>query len=254
MIGIEIGQDVCTIRFKRPQKKNALTCDMYAEATEALRKAAESNTVKALVIRGEGDYFCSGHDINDFLRSGGIHSDHPLLGFLSAIESFPKMLVGVVEGSAIGIGVTMLFHCDFVISMRKAKFQTPFITLGLCAEAGSSRLAERILGKPLAREMLLLGAEIPAAKLDGKLINDITDTPSQTEAALKILLSKIKRLPMSGILQNKDLMRERGETIVQTMEREAKSFALLLKSPATQKIIAAKLAESATKKQSSVKR
>lgn len=241
---IEVGYSdfFSYITFTRVAKKNALNKEMYLKMIDIFKYTAESKIIKALIIRAEGDFFCSGQDITEFIQNPqGFNEEHPLLIFLKLIESFPKFLIFVVEGHAVGIGVTMLLHGDFIIAQRGIKFSTPFVQMGLCAEAGSSQLLERIIGKPTAKEMLLLGREVSVEKLKGRLVNEITTTRPHTEALLTIVKKQILELPLSGILKNKDLMRHRNEPIEETMQREVDAFAYLLKSPETQNIIQRKL-------------
>lgn len=249
MINIGYTDYFCTIKFDRAHKRNALSKEMYAQMIDAFEKTSKSETIKALIIKSTGDYFCSGHDINDFIDNpNGFNSDHPLLKFLAQLENFSKLLIFVLDGHATGIGMTMLLHADFVIAQRKVELSTPFIHMGLCAEAGSSQLLERIIGKGTAREMLLLGRTVKAEKLKGTLINELTISNAQSDAFLTIVKKQIAELPLSGILKNKELMRVRNEPITQTMEREIQSFAYLLQSHETQKLIKKILEKNKSKK------
>ena len=116
--------------------------------------------MKAVIIDHEGDFFCAGHDLNDFLQNP-MNDQHPVLRFLEQLRIFPKYLIITLSGSAAGVGATMLCHADFVIVKRGISLETPFVTLGLNAEAGSSQLFARIFGHHLARDMLLLGRKKP---------------------------------------------------------------------------------------------
>ena len=127
-------------------------------------------------------------------------------------------MICVLDGDAIGIGATLLLQSDFVIAQKTVDISMPFIQMGLCAEAGSSQLLERIIGKPLAREMLLLGRSIKAERLKGLLINELTTSHIQSDAMLTLVKKQINDLPLSGILKNKDLMRYRSESLQKTME------------------------------------
>lgn len=244
MININYSDFFCTITFDRVQKNNSLNHEMYFQMIDAFTKVSQSKTIKAIILKAKGDYFCTGHDIHEFVKNpDGLNAQHPLLKFLGHLESFSKLLICVLDGHAIGVGATILLHADFVIAQKKVELSTPFIQMGLCAEAGSSQLLERIIGKPLAREMLLLGRPIKAERLKGSLINELTITNLQSDAMLTLVKKQISELPLSGILKNKDLMRYRSEALSVTMEREIQSFALLLKSPETQKLITKKITE-----------
>ena len=170
-----------------------------------------------------------------------------MLKFLGHLENFPKLLICVLDGHAIGIGTTLLLHADFIITQKKVELSTPFIQMGLCAEAGSSQLLERIIGKANATEMLILGRTVKAEKLKGLLINEVTTSDLQSDAMLTLIKKQISALPLSGILQNKELMRHRPEELKTTIEREIQSFATMLKSPTTQKLIIKKLTENKEK-------
>jgi enoyl-CoA hydratase/carnithine racemase len=242
MIEIGYSEDFCTITFAREKKKNALIKEMYLKLIEAFEQSLESKTVKAVIIRGKGDYFCAGHDIEEFITNPKeLNPNHPLLKFLGYLENFSKLLIFVLDGHAIGIGATMLLHADFIIARKNLEISMPFIQMGLCAEAGSSQLLERIIGKPLAREMLLLGRKIKTDRLKGTLINELTNNLTQSNAMLTLIKKQINTIPMSGILQNKNLMHHRSEPLSKTMEREIQSFSFLLQSPETQKIINQKI-------------
>lgn len=249
MINISYSDSFCTITFDRVQKKNSLNKEMYLQMIDVFDKAVQSQTIKAIIIKAKGDFFSAGHDIYEFVKDpDGLNSEHPLLKFLGHLEHFSKLLICVLDGDAIGIGATLLLHADFVIAQKTVDISMPFIQMGLCAEAGSSQLLERIIGKPLAREMLLLGRSIKAERLKGLLINELTTSHIQSDAMLTLVKKQINDLPLSGILKNKDLMRYRSESLHITMEREIQSFALLLKSSETQRLIAQKLTTNKTKR------
>lgn len=240
MIKIETSEDFHHIILARPKKKNAINSEMYAQMAAALEQAAGSTTVKAAIISHEGDFFCAGHDLNDFLQNP-LNDDHPLLKFLEQLKSFPKYLIMVLNGSAVGIGTTMLCHADFVIAKQGITLETPFVTLGLNAEAGSSQLFSRIFGHHIARDMLLLGHKKPIEMFQTTLLHALCPNKNIVNAILHKLKSDISHLPLSGILANKDLMQYRHETLDETFIREAQSFKFLLQTKETQKIIAQKL-------------
>ena len=249
MITIGYKDHFCTIELNRANKKNALCPEMYEQICDALTKSLKSETIKAVIFKSTGDYFCAGHDINDFIDNPkNFNEKHPLLRFLAQLENFAKMIICVLNGHAIGIGTTMLLHADFIIAQRKCELSTPFIKMGLCAEAGSSQLLERIVGRATAREMLLLGRTIKAERLKGTLINELTTSNVQSDALLTIVKKQIALLPLSGILKNKELMRIRNEAMTTTMEREIQSFSYLLQSNETQRLIQNILKENKLKK------
>ncbi|HBT96736.1 MAG TPA: enoyl-CoA hydratase, partial [Desulfobulbaceae bacterium] len=148
---------VLTLTFNRLERKNAINLAMYAALADALSEAGDDPTVRVAVIEGHETVFCAGNDLEDFLHRPPTDADRPGLRFLYSISSFPKPLVAAVCGPAVGIGTTLLFHCDLVYAGDNAVLSMPFVNLGLCPEAASSLLAPRQLGYHHAAEMLLLG-------------------------------------------------------------------------------------------------
>ncbi|MDH4191844.1 MAG: enoyl-CoA hydratase-related protein, partial [Betaproteobacteria bacterium] len=155
---------VCRIEIVRPDKKNALTLAMYAAIADALAAAEDDAGVRAILIHGRPDCFCSGNDLKDFLERPVHDDDSPAWRFLRTIAAMKKPLVAAVGGPAIGIGTTLLLHCDLVYATPAARFQLPFVPLGLVPEAGSSLLLPQLAGYQRAAELLLLGRPFGAEK------------------------------------------------------------------------------------------
>jgi enoyl-CoA hydratase/carnithine racemase len=154
---------VTTITFHRPARKNALTVQMYADAVAALRSAAADPAVRVVLFTGSGDSFTSGNDVADFMNTPPSGEDSPVFQFLLALLRFEKPVVVAVNGTAVGIGVTMLLHADIVYVADSAKLKMPFTTLGLCAEGAASFLLPRMAGHARAAELLLFGEAFDAA-------------------------------------------------------------------------------------------
>ena len=154
---IEIADGLQTIRINRPDKKNALTVDMYSAITEALRHADNNADIRVTLITGTDDMFTAGNDIFDFLQSPPVDEDSPVVQFLYTISTAAKPIVAAVEVVAVGVGTTMLFHCDLVYAGENARLQMPFVNLGVVPEAGSSPLLPQMMGHQRAAELLLLG-------------------------------------------------------------------------------------------------
>jgi enoyl-CoA hydratase/carnithine racemase len=152
------------IQINRPEKKNALTAEMYAAIAAALKAADADAGVRAVLIHGAGDAFTAGNDLQDFLANAPRTPDAPVFGFLEAVSHAEKPLVAAVSGVAVGVGTTMLLHCDLVYAADGTKFALPFVNLGLCPEAASSFLLPAIVGYQRAAELLLLGEPFDAAK------------------------------------------------------------------------------------------
>lgn len=157
MIKSVLDGGVYSISMNRPEKKNAINIEMYIQLKDAIKYADESDDIKVLVLSGEGGCFTSGNDLSDFLSFPEKIEENPAMQFIDAIANAKKPIVAVVSGLAIGIGVTMLLHCDIVISSKNAVFQMPFVNLGLCPEAGSTFLLPNIVGYQKAAKLMLTG-------------------------------------------------------------------------------------------------
>jgi enoyl-CoA hydratase/carnithine racemase len=152
------------IQINRPEKKNALTADMYAAIAQAIRAADADAGVRVVLIHGAGDAFTAGNDLQDFLANPPRTADAPVIRFLDAVSHAEKPLVAAVSGVAVGVGTTMLLHCDLVYAAAGTKFALPFVNLALCPEAASSFLLPAIVGYQRAAELLLLGEPFDAAQ------------------------------------------------------------------------------------------
>jgi enoyl-CoA hydratase/carnithine racemase len=227
---------VMQIRIQRPEKKNALTVAMYAALTAALTEAERDPAVHVAVLTGSGDSFTSGNDIADFLAAPPTGEDSPVFHFLAALRTFGKPLIAAVNGIAVGIGVTMLLHCDLVYVRAGAILQLPFVNLGLSPEAGSSLLLPRLIGYPRAAELLLLGEPFRAEQaLDWGLINGIG---ADAGATLELALTKAQRLaqqPPAAVHLTKALLkRVEVEATQETIALESQYFVEQLSSPEAQ--------------------
>jgi len=221
---------VFTIRLDRPEKKNAISLAMYEALTAALKAAAEDPAVRVAVIRG-GDDFSAGNDIADFLAGGGEAGLTPIVDFLDALSAFPKPLVAGVRGAAIGIGTTLLLHCDVVLATPSARFALPFVQLGLVPEAASSLLLPAALGRLKASWWLLTGEgfDAEAARDAGLITRLIAETTLEME--LDAVAARLAALPPAALRRTKALLREPQEAAVrEAMTREVEAFAAQLKS------------------------
>ena len=218
------------VRMNRPEKKNALTQPMYAAMTAALREAEASEAIRCVMLAGGPGAFCAGSDIGDFQKraEGGLESI--TIDFLYALARNRKPLVAAVGGLAVGIGTTMLFHCDHVVAAGGAVFSTPFIKLGLIPEAGSSLLAPRLLGYARAFELLVMGRTLSAeeAKHAG-LVNSVVDAAAVEETALKAA-REIAALPAGAVAVARKLMRGELDDVVKRIDTETMHFKERLQS------------------------
>ena len=235
---VEAG--VMTITFNRVDKKNSITRAMYAALADALEAAAQDASVRVVVLQGDPTVFSAGNDIGDFLQQPPSSQDSPVFRFLRAIASFPKPVIAAVCGPAVGIGTTMLFHCDLVYAGDNAAFSMPFVNLGLCPEAASSLLAPQLLGYHRAAEALLLGEPFMAeAALEVGLVNRVVP-PTECNAVAQAQARKLAGKPLSSLVETKRLMKL-GQTapVLERMAIEGDSFGRMLGEPAAREAFTA---------------
>ncbi|HEX8108838.1 MAG TPA: enoyl-CoA hydratase-related protein, partial [Kofleriaceae bacterium] len=183
-VRVTTADRVTTIRLDRPDKKNAITIEMYDALCAALEAAAADPAVRAVVSGGTRDCFTAGNDLGDFARAAQGGDTSSGRRFLHTLAGFDKPLIGAVAGVAIGIGTTMLLHCDLVYAAPTARFRTPFVDLALVPEAGSSLLLPALVGARRAAQLLLLGEQLDAqAALAWGLITAVVDDPDAAAAA-----------------------------------------------------------------------
>lgn len=221
---------VFTIELSRREKKNAITVDMYRGLSDALDEARADEAVGAVYLRGQADLFTAGNDLGDFLtpRAREEGAGHR---FLHTIASFPKPIVAAVGGPAIGIGTTMLLHCDLVVASENARFQLPFVSLGLCPEAGSSLLLPQMAGPRLAAELMLLGEFFDAEMaLRAGIVNHVVPVAALLEHGGS-LAQRLAGQPADALVTTKALLkRPMGRSILDAIEEEYPHFERLLAS------------------------
>lgn len=236
LISSDITDKTLTIQFNRADKKNALTSLMYKSMTDLLKDADSNSKVATVLFRGQSNLFTSGNDVKDFLKRDP-NETPSAIHFLNAISKFSKPIVAAVGGDAIGIGTTMLMHCDIVIAADNARFQLPFVNLGLCPEAASSYLLQELSGTKMASQLLLLGEYFNAqVALQSGIINFITPEDNLIESAMGIA-HKLGQQPSDAIRTTKRLLKSHHENIVsETMKEELLEFSRLLNTPASKEI------------------
>jgi enoyl-CoA hydratase/carnithine racemase len=223
---------VRTVRMNRPDKKNALTMAMYEAMAVAIESAQQTPALRCLLIAGAPTAFCAGNDIGDFLKmatdEGALGA--PILRFLYALARYQLPLVAAVQGNAVGVGTTMLMHCDHVVASSEARFSTPFVGLGLVPEAGSSLIAPRLLGHARAFSLLVMGRPLSAdeAKAAG-LVNTVVPSDAVEAGAMKAA-REIAALPPQGVLASRRLMRGSPDEVVARIDEEAELFKTRLRS------------------------
>ena len=230
---VEDHGPVRQITLNRPAKKNALTPPMYAELTNQLNLAAGDFAIRVVVICGAGSAFTAGNDIFDFLNTPPTSSDSPVMQFLAAIHNFPKPLIASVHGNAVGIGTTMLMHCDLVYAAVDAKFQMPFVSLGLVPEAGSSLLFPKLAGHVKASEIFLTGRSFDSKEaLEMKLINSIEADPLAKAIATSQIIAN---QPPEAVINTKALLKSGSyESVTAVMRVEGELFQMALESEEAQ--------------------
>ncbi len=231
---------VTTLTLNRLQRKNSLTAAMYGQLADALAQAAEDTQVRVVVIQGHETIFSAGNDIGDFLNNPPASEDAPVFRFLRGISGFAKPLVAAVCGPAVGVGTTLLLHCDLIYAGDNAAFSTPFVNLGLCPEAASSLLMPRLMGHPRAAEALLLGEPFSAeSALEWGLVNRIVP-PTEVNALAQQQARRLASKPMSSLLETKRLMKLSTQSeVAQRMGQEALIFGRMLGEPAAREAFTA---------------
>jgi enoyl-CoA hydratase/carnithine racemase len=232
-VRIALSEGILHIQMNRPEKKNALTHFMYQAMADAILGADKDGATRVILLTGTADCFTSGNDLGDFVaisQESGIKPHNP---FLPAISRAQKPVIAAVNGVAIGIGTTMLFHCDLVYAGTKARFQLPFVNLGLCPELGSSLLLPRLVGHQKAAELLLMGEPF-GAEIARELgfVNAVCPDEILFETAFR-KARQLAAQPPASVRLTKALLKRPVETALsQTIEEELTLFVELLKSPA----------------------
>jgi enoyl-CoA hydratase/carnithine racemase len=224
---------VLHLKLNRPEKKNALTQEMYQSLGTKINEAAADFAIRAVVISSEGDSFTAGNDINDFANNPQMDEGSPVFNFLFAIHNFPKPLIASVHGRAVGIGTTMLMHCDIVTANPNTIFSMPFVSLGLVAEGGSSYLFPRLVGHAKAAEILLTGRNFSADEaLQMGLINSIAD--DQLAAAMKFA-QELAEQPPTAVINTKALLKSGShDALNQVIRAEGELFKMAMDSDEAQ--------------------
>ena len=235
-----VADGVLTLTINRVEKKNAFTPAMYAAMADGLEQARTDPAIRVTVIQGDITVFSAGNDIGDFLKREPSTQESPVFQFLRAIASHPKPVIAAVCGPAVGIGTTLLFHCDLVYAGDNAAFSMPFANLGLCPEAASSLLVPQMMGYHRAAEALLLGEPFMAeAAMEVGLVNRILP-PTEVNAMVQMQARKLAAKPLASLIETKRLMKKgQMAQVVAQMSEEGESFARLLQEPAAKEAFTA---------------
>jgi enoyl-CoA hydratase/carnithine racemase len=235
-----IDAGVMTITFNRLDKKNSITSSMYAAMADAVAQAGADPAVRVVVFQGHESIFSAGNDIGDFLNQPPSTQESPVFRFLRGIATFEKPLLAAVAGPAVGIGTTMLFHCDLVYAGDNAAFSMPFVNLGLCPEAASSLLAPRMFGYHRAAEALLMGEPFFAeAAQEVGLVNRVVP-PTEVNGYAQAQARKLAAKPLTSLMATKRLMKGGDQqAVLQKMDEEGQSFGRMLREPAAKEAFGA---------------
>lgn len=239
---VEAG--VMTLTFNRVEKKNSITIAMYAALADALQQAATDTAVRVVLLQGDATVFSAGNDIADFQQASkqpaGPREQQPVWRFLRALATFPKPLLAAVCGPAVGIGTTLLLHCDLVYAGDNAALALPFVNLGLVPEAASSLLLPQMLGTHRAAEALLLGEPILAeAALEVGLVNRVVP-PTECNAVAQQQARKLAAKPLASLVETKRLMKGAQQAaVLARMDEEGEVFGRMLHGPAAREAFAA---------------
>ncbi|WNC74244.1 enoyl-CoA hydratase-related protein [Thalassotalea psychrophila] len=236
---IEENHGVYTITLNRLDKKNALSAAMYNQLTNHFNYANEQDNIHCILIKGDENCFCAGNDLADFVSTA--KEDLPALDFIKALANVRKPIVAAVAGPAIGIGTTMLLHCDMIIAASNCKFALPFTKLGLCLEAGSSLLLPAKVGANKAFELAVLGELFSAEQaLEYGLVNQVCQSNELIEKAESVART-IANLPADAVQTSRKLIRQSTtKLLAEVLDNEAKEFVRLVNGKHCQSILAGK--------------
>jgi enoyl-CoA hydratase/carnithine racemase len=231
-IDVHTEGGIATIAFARPDKKNAITAAMYAAMADGLAAAAADPAVRAVLITGSAECFTAGNDLQDFLANPPSGDDSPVWRFLHRLAGFPKPVVAAPCGVAVGVGTTLLLHCDLVYAGDNARFSVPFAALGLCPEAASSLLMPAIAGWQRAAEKLLLGEPFGADEAREMGVVNRVLPAAEAIGFARAQAAKLAALPPASLRETKRLMKgAMADAIPARMAEEGMVFGRMLRAP-----------------------
>jgi len=240
LIKSETRDRVARIQLARLEKKNALTGDMYASLADAIGAADADPQVRALLLFGAPDCFCAGNDVGDFLHRPPLAQGSPSQRFFQAMLDLRKPLVAAVGGPAVGIGTTMLLHCDLVYAASNARFQLPFVPLGIVPEFGSTYLLPLLAGYQRAAELLLLGQPFTAQKAhEVGIVTEVVPQEKLLDHAFQVSTALAALAPESIRLTRQLLKKRHGQAVREAIAEETAVFAERLKSPEAKEAMSA---------------
>lgn len=227
-----------TITLNRFDKKNALNALMYQQLCQHFTYAKNNNHIHCILIHGDENCFCAGNDLQDFVERSEDDDSLAALDFVKVLSEFNKPIVAAVAGAAVGIGTTLLLHCDMVIAANNAKFKLPFTQLGLCPEAGSTLLLTQLVGQNRAFELMVLGNTFSAEQaLQYGIVNQVC-LPSELITTGENIANTISRLPNDAVMTSRRLIRQASQSqLSQVIEDEGNEFSRLVNTPECKAIL-----------------
>jgi enoyl-CoA hydratase/carnithine racemase len=232
LINVTDAGSVRTVRINRPDKKNALTASMYAALAAAFEGADDDANIRCVLLAGAPGAFSAGNDLQEFLGAAvsGQGPDDAVVRFLHALVRLQRPLVAAVQGVAIGVGTTILLHCDYVVAAADARFSTPFVGLGLTPEAASTLLAPRLMGQRRAFSLLVMGRPLDAAAAQACGLVNAVVPPDGVEAEAMTAARDIAALPAEAVAASRRLMRGSPDEIAARIDEEVRLFRERLRS------------------------
>lgn len=239
-IRFEIQDGIAVLTFDRSERRHALTAQMYAQLADGLAQAEASPDVRVALLQGDAETFTAGNDIGDFLANPPQDGEAPVHRFLRGISTFRKPLIAAVCGPAVGVGSTMLLHCDLVYAGDNARFSFPFVNLGLIPEAASSLLLPRLAGHVRAAEAFLFGEPFDAVRAQAMgIVNEVLPA-AQVIARARARAADLAAKPLSSLMATKALMKAPlADAVAQQMDREGRLFGPMLTEPAAREAFTA---------------
>lgn len=239
LIESALENGVRRLQINRADKRNALNGPMYEAITEALRDAEQNPDVAVVLIHGVEGCFTAGNDLGDFLSRQDTTGARPAHGLIRALSDATVPLIAAVDGPAVGIGTTLLLHCDFVYATPDARLSLPFVNLGVCPEAGSSLLLPRLVGHLRAAELLLLGEPFDGRTAHQMGLVSALCTPEELLATAQATADSLARKPREALRISKALMKRPEEPVATRVDVEIEHFSALLARPAAREIMTA---------------
>ena len=240
-VRVERGDGVLAITLARPERRNAITIAMYAALAEALEQARDDPAIRLVTFRGEGKDFAAGNDLADFLNAGARETgDIPVWRFLRALVACEVPIIAAVHGNCVGIGTTMLLHCDLVVAEEGTRFSLPFVDLGLVPEAASSVLLPRLVGRRLAARYLLLCEPFGVDEAEAAGLVSHRSAAGELDATFRAVLQALLAKPADAVRQTQRLLRHASrDELLERMQQESDLFAERLESAETREAIIA---------------